>query len=80
MDTFESLRDIIIDKFEKDPASITLDATLESLEIDSLDTFDIIFDAEEKFGIKVPNEQIEIKTVQDVVNLLDRLRAEQGKA
>jgi acyl carrier protein len=80
MDTFESLRDIIIDKFEKDPASITPDATLESLEIDSLDTFDIIFDAEEKFGIKVPNEQIEIKTVQDVVNLLDRLRAEQGKA
>lgn len=80
MDTFESLRDIIIDKFEKDPASITPDATLESLEIDSLDTFDIIFDAEEKFGIKVPNEQIEIKTVQDVVNLLDCLRAEQGKA
>jgi acyl carrier protein len=80
MDTFESLRDIIIDKFEKDPASITPDATLESLEIDSLDTFDIIFDAEEKFGIKVPNEQIEIKTVQDVVDLMDRLRAEQGKA
>ena len=78
MDTFETLRDIIIDKFEKDPASITLDATLESLEIDSLDTFDIIFEAEEKFSIKVPNEQVEIKTVQDVVTLIDKLRAEQA--
>lgn len=78
--TFEALRDIIVEKFEKDPATITPDATFETLEIDSLDTFDIIFAAEEKFGIKVPNEQVDIKTVQDVVNLLDKLRAEQGKA
>jgi len=80
MDTFTFLREIIVDKFEKDPAAITPDATFETLEIDSLDTFDIIFAAEEKFGIKVPNEQVDIKTVQDVVNLLDKLRAEQGKA
>ena len=79
MDTFETLRDIIVDKFEKDPATITPDATLKSLEIDSLDTFDIIFDAEEKFSIKVPNEQVDIKTVQDVVNLIDKLRADQQK-
>lgn len=78
--TFEALRDIIVEKFEKDPAAITPDATFETLEIDSLDTFDIIFAAEEKFGIKVPNEQVDIKTVQDVVNLLDKLRTEQGKA
>lgn len=80
MDTFTTLRDIIVDKFEKDPATITPDATFETLEIDSLDTFDIIFEAEEKFGIKVPNEQVDIKTVQDVVNLIDKLRVEQGKA
>ena len=38
-----------------------------------------IFDAEEKFGIKVPNDEVDIKTVSDVVALLDRLRAAQGK-
>jgi len=80
MDTFTTLRDIIVDKFEKDVSNVTLDSTLEALELDSLDTFDIIFEAEEKFGIKVPNDQVEIKTVGDVVNLIDRLRAEQGKA
>lgn len=78
MDTFETLRDIIANKFEKDPAIVTPDATFETLEIDSLDTFDIIFEAEEKFGIKVPNEEVAIKTVQDVVDLIDRLRAAKG--
>lgn len=79
MDTFETLRDIIATKFEKTADEITLDSTFESLEIDSLDTFDIIFDAEEKFGIKVPNEEVAISSVRDVVTLIDRLRAEQAK-
>lgn len=78
MDTFETLRGIIVKKFEKNAGEVTPDATFESLEIDSLDTFDIIFEAEEKFDIKVPNEQVDIKTIQDVVNLIDRLRAEQA--
>lgn len=68
------LREIIVDKFDKDPDEVRLDSTLETLEIDSLDTFDIIFDAEEKFGIKVPNEEVAITTVGDVVALIDRIR------
>ena len=79
LDTFETLREIIVRKFEKTAEDITLESTLESLEIDSLDTFDIIFEAEEKFGIVVSNDEVAIKTVQDVVSLIDRLRAEQGK-
>lgn len=79
MDTFKTLQEIISNKFDKPVDEITMDATFESLEIDSLDTFDIIFDAEEKFGIKVPNDEVDIKTVEDVVKLLDRLRAEQAK-
>ena len=79
MDTFETLQEIIAKKFDKPLNEITPDATFESLEIDSLDTFDIIFDAEEKFGIKVPNDEVDIKTVSDVVALLDRLRSAQGK-
>jgi acyl carrier protein len=79
LDTFETLREVIATKFDKPLDEITLDATFESLDIDSLDTFDIIFDAEEKFGIKVPNDEVDIKTVSDVVALLDRLRTAQAK-
>lgn len=77
METFDVLREIIVDKFDKNPDEIKLDSTLETLEIDSLDTFDIIFDAEEKFGIKVPNEEVAITTVGDVVALIDRIRAKE---
>lgn len=79
MDTYETLKEIMLDKFEMDASALTMEATLESLAIDSLDTFDIIFAAEEKFDIKVPNDEVEIKTVGDVVSLIDRLRKEQGK-
>jgi acyl carrier protein len=78
VDTFETIRKIIADKAEKDPSEVTLDATFETLGLDSLDTFDIIFDAEEAFGIKVPNDEVAIKSVQDVVTKIDELRAAQG--
>ena len=79
MDTFTVLRDILAYKFEKDLATITPDATLATLDIDSLDTVDLLFELEDKFDIKVSNDQANIKTLQDVVDLIDRLRTEQGK-
>lgn len=76
LETFEVLKGIIVEKFDKNPDDITLDSTLETLEIDSLDVFDIIFEAEEKFDITVPNEEVAVNKVGDVVALIDRIRAE----
>lgn len=75
LDTFELLKKIISERFGKPLEMVTLDSTFETLEIDSLDTFDIIFEAEEKFGISVPNDEVAVSTVGDVVLLIDRLRA-----
>lgn len=79
-DTLQTLKDIVVEKFEIDPAKITPESTLEDLGLDSLDTFDMIFSAEEAFKIKVPNDQVDIKTMQDVVNLIERLSKEQHPA
>lgn len=79
LDTFEILRQIIADKYERDVSTITAESTLETLELDSLDAFEIIFVLEEKFDIKVPNERVPLNTLQDVVNLIDKARAAQGK-
>ena len=65
----------IAKKLEIDVATIKPDSTLEELGLDSLDTFDIIFEAEDKLGIKVPNDQVDVKTIQDMTNLLDQLLA-----
>lgn len=78
METLEVLRQIIADKFEKDPQKIAMDTTLEALQIDSLDIFDVIFEAEERFGIRVPNEEVAISTVGEVVELIERLRGNQA--
>jgi acyl carrier protein len=76
LETFEVLKGIIVEKFDKNPDDITLESTLETLEIDSLDVFDIIFEAEEKFDITVPNEDVAVNKVGDVVALIDRIRAQ----
>jgi acyl carrier protein len=76
--TFETVRTLIAEKLEIDKATITPDSVLTEIGLDSLDTFDIIFEAEDTFGINVPTPKEEIKTVQDVANLLDQLLNEQA--
>lgn len=78
-DTFEKLKAIAVDKFALDPEKITLDSTLDELGIDSMDTFDMIFDAEDAFGIDIPDEQVDITCMRDVVALIDRFRQAQQK-
>lgn len=68
----------IAKKLEIDVATIKPESTLEELGLDSLDTFDIIFEAEDKLGIKVPNDQVDVKTIQDMTNLLDELLAKKA--
>jgi acyl carrier protein len=78
--TLDIVKEMIAKKLEIDPATIKPESTLTDVGLDSLDTFDIIFDAEDKFGIKVPNDQVNVSTIQDVVNLFDKLLAEKSSA
>jgi acyl carrier protein len=73
------LAKMIADKLEIDVATIKPDSNLEALGLDSLDVFDLIFNAEDHFHIKVPNDQVTISTLQDVSALVQRLIVEQKK-
>jgi acyl carrier protein len=47
--------------------SISLDTTLESLAIDSLDRVTLAFDLEEQYGVEIPEAKLhQIMTVRDV--------------
>lgn len=70
---------MIAEKFELDANSVAMTSSMESMGLDSLAVFDLIFDIEAKFGITVSNDEVKIETVADVVALIDRLRQEQGK-
>jgi len=59
---------------KKKPETIQMQARLiEDLEIDSLDTLDLIFQLEEEFGIEIPQEhQLQFSTVQDVIGYVQQ--------
>ena len=71
------LTDLIADKIDIDRSSVKPDSNLKELGLDSLDTFDLIFSAEDYFKIKVPSDQIKIDTLEDVALLIQRLIATQ---
>ncbi|MFM2434717.1 MAG: hypothetical protein RL063_696 [Pseudomonadota bacterium] len=75
----QALSQMVADKMDIDVASIRADSSLQSLGLDSLDIFDLIFSAEDHFKIKVPNDQIKIETLQDVSMLVHKLTVEQNK-
>ena len=73
MKTSESIEACIIMELakikKKKPENIQKQASLiEDLNIDSLDTLDLIFQLEEEFDIEIPQEdQLQFSTVQDVI-------------
>jgi acyl carrier protein len=62
-----------------DPTSVALESALADLGVTSLEAITIAYDLEEDLGIEIPNEQLQsLRTVQDIVDGLDRLTAGQG--
>ena len=53
----------------KQPSEVQKEARfIEDLEIDSLDTLELIFEIEEEFNIEIPEGALPFVTVQDVIN------------
>jgi len=68
---------MMVKQFDLKPEDLTPDATLESLGLDSLSVIEFMFNIEDELQIKLPDERVELKTLQDVVNVLDKVIAEQ---
>lgn len=66
---FEQLRSVLLELFEIEPGKVTLDAHLyNDLEIDSIDTIDLILRLKEITGRKIQPDQFRnVRTVGDAV-------------
>ena len=71
---FELIKEFLLDALPLTDERITLDARFqEDLEADSLDLVELIMTMEEKFGIKITDEEAaEIKTVGDAVDFVEK--------
>lgn len=72
------LQELLTQSLDPVPTNITPDLPLQELGIDSLELIELIFKIEDTLGIKIPDETVkELKTVGDVIVLVDRARIEQ---
>ena len=69
----DQIKEILKDTMDIDESKFNLDAKLkEDLELDSLDSVELIMSAEEEFGIEIPDEDVmHFKTVHDIVNYIE---------
>jgi len=77
MSTIERLRKLFVDKFDFNIEELKLDTTLEYLGLDSLDKIEFMFDIEDEFKIKIPDQEFKVTTIQDIVDAVDRFVSEQ---
>jgi acyl carrier protein len=74
------VKEIIVDKLGVEESQVTDSANfINDLGADSLDTVELIMGFEKKFGIKVPDEETGIQTVQDAVNFIENQLKEAGR-
>ena len=76
--------EIIAEKAAVEREKVVSGASMEELEIESLDVVEIIFAIEEKFDIHVPfnanDQDLEFDTAGDVVKAVENLIKESGDA
>lgn len=75
IEVLERLRRIVPEKVGVDPALLQPDARLADIGIDSFSLIELVFIAEEEFGIRVPLDDLEVKTVGDVLDVVQKCMA-----
>ncbi len=80
MDTVERIKKLFLENFDFDEERLTPEATIESLGLDSLDKIEFMFALEKEFDIKIPDREVKLNSIRDMVVVIERLSAEQHAA
>ncbi|WP_324672845.1 phosphopantetheine-binding protein [Mycoplasma sp. 888] len=70
-----NIKDLVFSELKKisKNKNITEDSNIRELAVDSLDLAELIFDAEERLGITISDDELrDVKTVKDVIRILDK--------
>ena len=80
MNTYDRLVRILANEHKLAAEKLQPDARLDELGIDSLSVMELLFMIEEEFHIRVPNDQVPLITIDDIVNYVNNLIAQQADA
>ena len=78
MNTYDRLVRIVASEFKLPPETLQPEARLDELGIDSLSVMELLFKIEDEFDIRVPNDELALVTLGDVVSYVDSLIAHQA--
>ena len=71
-EVFDQVKEILVERLDIDEDDITMEANLrDDLKADSLDLVELIMDLEERFGVKISDEEAQgIGTVGEAVDFI----------
>lgn len=75
--TLDMLGAILKRDYNLSPEALTPDASLDDLGIDSLGVAELLFNIEDEFKVTLPPDPVNLPTLGDVVNYIDKLIAAQ---
>ena len=67
---FEKIQEMMVESLSLEKDDIKLESTFESLEIDSLEVFELVTEIEEEFDIEIEDAE-NLKSVQDLVAYIE---------
>ncbi len=79
MSTLERIKKLFIKNFDFPEDRLKPEATIESIGLDSLDKIEFLFALEKEFNVRIPDREVTINSIQDMINVIDRLVHEQRK-
>lgn len=77
MSSLQTIQRMMVEQFDLKLDDLSPDSQLDSLGLDSLAVIEFMFNLEDELKIKLPDERVELKTIGDVVNVIDKIIAEQ---
>jgi len=75
--TYERIKKLFLENFDIEEDRLQPSATIESTGLDSLDKLEFMFALEKEFDIKIPDREVALNSIQDMIDVIDRLAAEQ---
>jgi acyl carrier protein len=76
MSSLEALQALIQQKYDLGPSQLDPNAPILDNGVDSLALVEFLFEVEDHFGISIPDSKAQITTLNELAQLVDRLRAQ----
>jgi len=75
--TLERIKKLFLENFDFPEDRLHPASTIESIGLDSLDKIEFLFALEKEFDIKIPDREVKLNSIQDIINEVERLVVEQ---